>query len=356
MVTSMHDDLLAPEVLADPYPYFAHLRQTDPVHWNERHEVWVITRYDDFLWVTRQPAFFSSAVAKRSRRAASATVEASDHPLHEEARNVQADHLSQRDGDEHQGMRKVVQAYFSPKALEPWRPYIQASVQKLLDGVQNQGRMDVLRDFAMPLDLRLITEMMALPPADQDELLQLADKLCALNRGEADRIRVFMEGVQAFKAYLAPFVEARLASPGEDLLSLLVRGEQEGVYTRDQVLANASVMLMAGQETTANLIGNGLLAFLRHPAQWQRLQQDLSPTPLARAIDECLRYDAPQKSVERVAVETVERRGKRIRQGDRVRCFISAANRGPEAFEAPDTFDITRYPNRHVAFGFGTHY
>ena len=115
-------------------------------------------------------------------------------------------------------------------------------------------------------------------------------------------------------------------------------------------------MLMAGQETTANLVSNGLLAFLQHPESWQRWQQDLSPTPVARAIDECLRYDAPQKSVERIATETVELRGQEIRPGDRVRCFISAANRDPAAFAAPDRFDITRYPNRHVAFGFGTHY
>ncbi len=151
-------------------------------------------------------------------------------------------------------------------------------------------------------------------------------------------------------------MEARLANPGEDLLSLFVSGEKDGVYTRDQVLANASVMLIAGQETTANLIGNSLLAFLRHPEQWQRFQQDQSLDSVACAVNECLRYDAPQKSVQRIAVEPVELRGKPIRQEDRVRCFISAANRDPEMFDAPDTFDITRHPNRHVAFGFGSHY
>jgi cytochrome P450 len=165
-----------------------------------------------------------------------------------------------------------------------------------------------------------------------------------------------MEGMAGFKDYLSPFVEDRLAHPGADLLSLLVSGEQDGVYTRDQVLANASVMLIAGQEATANLIGNSLLAFLRHPDQWQRFQQDQSSKAVARAVNECLRYDAPQKSVQRIATEDVELRGKAIRQGDRVRCFIASANRDPEMFEAPDTFDITRYPNRHVAFGFGSHY
>jgi cytochrome P450 len=354
MGTPLHDDLLAPEVIANPYPYLAQLRETDPVHWNELHETWVITRYDDFLWVTRQPELFSSEVARRSPPPPSS--DAAERELREKARDVQSNQMAQRDRDEHTVMRKVVNAFFSPKALEHWRPRIRAILADLLDHVQEQGETEILRDVAMPLDIQVISEMMGFPEADQAELRELADQLCALNRGEPDRIRVFMEGMAAFKAYLSPFVEDRLAHPGADLLSLLVSGEQDGVYTRDQVLANASVMLIAGQETTANLIGNSLLAFLQHPEQWQRFRQDRSPTAVARAVNECLRYDAPQKSVQRIAVEDVELRGKSIRQGDRVRCFISAANRDPEMFEAPDTFDITRYPNRHVAFGFGSHY
>jgi cytochrome P450 len=353
MGTPVHDDLLAPEVIANPYPYLAHLRETDPVHWNELHETWVITRYDDFLWVTRQPELFSSEVARRSPPLSDNDAE---RELHEKARDVQSNQMAQRDHDEHMAMRKVVNAFFSPKALERWRPRIRAMLAELLDRIEERGEMEVLRDVAMPLDIQVISEMMGFPEDDQADLRQLADQLGALSRGESDRLRVFMEGMAAFKAYLSPFVEDRLAHPGEDLLSLLVSGEQDGIYTRDQVLANASVMLIAGQETTANLIGNSLLAFLQHPEQWQRFQGDRSSASVARAVNECLRYDAPQKSVQRIAVKDVERRGNSIRQGDRVRCFISSANRDPEMFEAPDTFDITRYPNRHVAFGFGSHY
>ncbi len=356
MVTSLHDDLLAPEVIANPYPYLAHLRETDPVHWNAVHESWVITRYDDFVRIARQPELFSSEVAKRSQPPPAPTGDASERELHEKVRGVQANSLAQRDHDEHMAMRKVVHAYFTPKAVERWRPRIQAIIRELLDRVQEQGQMEALRDLAMPLDIQIISEMMAFPAEAQAELRRLAVQLCALNRGEPDRMRVFMEGMAAFKEYLSPFVEARHAQPGDDLLSLLVQGERDGVYTRDQVLANASVMLIAGQETTANLIGNSLVAFLRHPEQWQRFRQDQAPTSVARAINECLRYDAPQKSIQRIAVEPVELRGKQVQPGDRLRCFISAANRDPDEFEAPDTFDITRHPNRHVAFGFGTHY
>ncbi len=356
MVPSIHDDLLAPEVIADPYPYLAHLRATDPVHWNAQHETWVITRYDDFVWIMRHPELFSSEVARRSPPPSSLPDTAAERALHDKARDIQANSLAQRDHDEHLAMRKVVQAYFTPHAVERWRPRLQAILGELLERAQERGEMEVLRDVAMPLDIQIIAEMMEFPAEDQAELRQLADQLCALNRSEPDRLRVFVEGMAAFKAYLSPFVEARLATPGEDLLSLLVSGEHAGVYTRDQVLANASVMLIAGQETTANLIGNSLLAFLRHPDQWQRFQQQRSPAAVACAVNECLRYDAPQKSVQRIAVEAITLRGKTIQPGDRVRCFIAAANRDPEVFDAPDTFDITRHPNRHVAFGFGTHY
>lgn len=355
MVTSIHDDLLAPEVINDPYPYLAQLRESDPVHWNEIHQTWVITRYDDFLWVTRQPELFSSEVAKRSPEP-KPSHDATERELHDKARTVQSNNMAQRDGDEHMAMRKVVNAFFSPKALERRRPRVQAILGELLDRIQEQDDMEALRDVAMPLDIQIISEMMGFPEADQMELRRLADQLCALNRSEPDRIRVFMEGVAGFKAYLAPFVEDRLAHPGDDLLSLLVSGEQEGAYTRDQVLANASVLLIAGQETTANLIGNSLVAFLRHPEVWQQFQQDQSATAVGRAVNECLRYDAPQKSIQRIATQDVELRGKPIREGDRVRCFISSANRDPDQFETPDTFDITRHPNRHVAFGYGSHF
>ncbi len=200
MVTSMHDNLLAPEVIANPYPYLAHLRESDPVHWNELHETWVITRYDDFVWVTRQPELFSSEVAKRSP-APSPSGDAADRELHDKARDVQSNTMAQRDHDEHMVMRKVVHAFFTPKALARWRPRVQAILGDLLDRVQEQGEMEVLRDVAMPLDMQIVSEMMGFPEADQAELRQLADQLCALNRGEPDRIRVFMEGMAAFKAY-----------------------------------------------------------------------------------------------------------------------------------------------------------
>jgi cytochrome P450 len=155
--------------------------------------------------------------------------------------------------------------------------------------------------------------------------------------------------------YVSPLVDERIVNPGDDFISVLAQGEKQGVFTRHQVLVNTSLLLLAGHETTINLLCNGTLAFMRHPAQWALLKQD--PAGWAkRATEECLRYDAPVKSIQRIAAQDVEMRGKILRKDDRIRWFIASANRDPEVFADPGTFDITRDPNPHVAFGSGVHH
>ena len=152
-----------------------------------------------------------------------------------------------------------------------------------------------------------------------------------------------------------PLVEERVRSPKDDLLSVLCEGERRGIYTRQDVLANAILLLIAGHETTINLICNGTLAFMRHPEQWALFKTD--PEGLAkRATEECLRYDAPVKSIQRLASQDIAMRGKTLHKDDRIRWFITSANRDPEVFAHPETFDITRDPNPHVGFGNGVHH
>src|SRR5262249_42443825 len=151
------------------------------------------------------------------------------------------------------------------------------------------------------------------------------------------------QGLQKFYTYLPSLIEERIVSPKEDLLSVLVSGEQQGVYTREEVLANAILLLQAGHETTINLLCNGILAFIHHPDQWHQLKQDPAGWA-ARATEECLRYDAPVKSLGRTAVEDVELHGKRIRQNDQLLWYISAANRDPRVFPEPDRFNIAHNP------------
>jgi pimeloyl-[acyl-carrier protein] synthase len=163
------------------------------------------------------------------------------------------------------------------------------------------------------------------------------------------------EGMRGMIEYVSPLVDKRIVDPGDDFISVLASGEKRGIFTRHEVLVNTSLLLLAGHETTINLICNGTNAFLRHPDQFALLQQD--PSGLAKsATEECLRYDSPVKSIQRIASEDVEVRGKVMRKNDRIRWFISSANRDPDAFPNPETFDITRHPNQHVAFGSGVHH
>jgi cytochrome P450 len=220
--------------------------------------------------------------------------------------------------------------------------------------------MDVMRDFAAPLPLLVITQMMGIPRQDRPFIRSLAEKLLFLDRGESDRIKPISEGMNGLVEYLSPLVEEKVSKPVDEgnLLSLLAVGETTGVLTRDAVVGNAITLLMAGHITTIDLICNGTLAFIQHPEQWELLKQRLlqDPSTVIRATEECLRYDGPIKSIQRIASEDVEMRGKVLRKNDRIRWFVCSANRDPEKFVDPDKFDISRWPNAHVAFGSGIHH
>jgi cytochrome P450 len=239
--------------------------------------------------------------------------------------------------------------------MEAWRPFVRDAVAELLDELEPAGEMDVLTDFAAPLPVRVIAQMMDVPFEDRDLLRELADSILYMNRGEPYRLRPLTEGMRGILEYAAPLVEQRLECPGEDLISALAQGEKADVFTRHQVLVNTGLLLFAGHETTMNLICNGLLAFIRHPGEWDRLAAD--PSGMSRlATEECLRYDPPVKSTQRIAAEDVDLSGKTIRKGDRIRWIMAAANRDPAIFVNPDRFDIGRQPNPHISFGSGIHY
>ena len=265
--------------------------------------------------------------------------------------------LAEFDPPEHTEMRKVIYDAFLPKAVERWRPVARDIIARLLDQAQEKGQsLDLLHDFAMPLPVFVIAEMLGIPAADRDLVQALSQKVLLYNRAESNRMTQLVEGIQEFQAYLRPLVADRFARPGDDLLSILAQGERGGVFSREQVVANAILLLFAGHETTMNLICGGILAFLRHPDQWRLFQQD--PARLTKAVtEECLRYDPPVKSIQRIAVQDVEMRGKTLKKDDRIRYVISSANRDPEKFADPDRFDVGRAgANQHIAFGVGAHY
>jgi len=355
MVTALQDDMFTPDVIADPYAYYGRLRDEDPVHWNDAYALWVLTRHDDVTWMTRHNELFSSAVFKNDPKPAYPAIDESDLGLYEYVRNYQADQFIQHDRPEHLEMRKIVHGYFTPKAMESWRPFVVNAVKELLDAAEEKGSMDVMRDLATPLPVLVIAQMMGVPAEDRPYVRQLAEKLLYIGRGEYDRMPILTDGMKGMVEYVSPLVDERIVRPGDDFISVLASGEKKGVFTRHQVLVNTSLLLLAGHETTINLICNGTLAFIQHPDQWALYKED----PVGRAkwaTEECLRYDAPVKSIQRLASQDIEVRGKVMEKNDRIRWFISSANRDPNVFADPDKFDITRQPNPHVAFGNGVHH
>jgi cytochrome P450 len=355
MATAIRDDMFTPDVIADPYSYYGRLRDEDPVHWNEAYELWVVTRHDDVTWLTRHHELFSSAVFRNDPRPAYPAIDESDLGLYEYVRNYQADQFIQHDRPVHLDMRKIVHGYFTPKAMESWRPFVVSAVKELLDAAEEKGSMDVMRDLATPLPVLVIAQMMGVPAQDRPYVRQLAEKLLYIGRGEHDRMPILTDGMKGMIEYVSPLVDERIDKPGDDFISVLASGEKKGVFSRHQVLVNTSLLLLAGHETTINLLCNGTLAFLQHPEQWELYKQD----PVGRAkwaTEECLRYDAPVKSIQRLASQDIEMRDKVMEQNDRIRWFISSANRDPNVFAEPDRFDIIRQPNPHVAFGNGVHH
>lgn len=327
MATGISDDLFTQDVIQDPYAYFGSLRDADPVHWNEKYELWLVTRYDDLVWLTRHPELFSSEVFKRDPRAPYPAIHESDMGLYQYVRDFFSDWFIQHDRPEHAEMRKVVHGYFTPKSMELWRPMVQDAIKLLLDEAEEKGWMDVMDDFATPLPVLVIAQMLGIDYQDRQFIRSLAEKLLFIGRGEVDRMKPLAEGIQNLQEYLAPMVAARLDNPGEDLLSVLALGEKKGIFSRDQVVANAILLLLAGHETTINLICNGTLAFIQHPDQWDKFKS--SPAQLMKsATEECLRYDSPVKSIQRIAAEDVEMRGEKVlKKDDRIRWIISSANR-----------------------------
>ena len=232
---------------------------------------------------------------------------------------------------------------------------MKSAIKELLDAAEEKGDVDLMRDLAVPLPVLVIAEMMGVPESERPHIRRLAEKLLHAGRGEPGLMRIVAEGMQGMLGYVNPMVDERINRPNEDFISMLASGEKSGVFTRQQVLVNTSPLLVAGHETTINLICNGALALMNNRSQWDLLKTDTQGL-MVRATEEALRYGPPVKSIQRMATENVEIRGKVLKKEDRLRWFTPSANRDPNKFEDPDTFDITRWPNPHVVFGAGVHH
>ena len=337
-----------PEFLADPYPTYRRLRTEDPVHRSPL-DFWVLTRYEDVVAVLRDARFIkeplAAFVAARFGAAVPPGVGVS---------------MLDRDPPDHTRLRSLVSKAFTPRVVEGLRPRIQAIVDSLITRAEAAGSMDLIEEFAYPLPVNVICEMLGVPVEDHERFkgwsLDIARGLdSSLLPPESEVPRRSGAARHAMADYFRGLVAERRASPRGDLLSALITAEEAGdKLSEDELLATCILLLIAGHETTVNLIGNGTLALLRHPGELRRLRE--TPGLIGSAVEELLRYDGPVQRTARIPSTDVTIGGRTIGKGEMVMPFIGAADRDPAQFPDPDRLDLARADNRHIAFGWGMHF
>jgi cytochrome P450 len=338
-----------PDFVADPYPVYHRLRAEDPVHHSPL-GFWVLTRYADVMAVLRDPRLIKEPIA--AFVAARFGMAAPPPGL--------GLSMLDRDPPDHTRLRGLVSKAFTPRALERLRPGIQQIVDGLLDEAATRGSMDLIEEFAYPLPVRVICEMLGVPVKDHERFkqwgLDIARGLDAIMLPPDSEVgKRSVSGRRALAEYFRGLIAERRATPREDMLSALIAAEEAGdKLNEEELLATCILLLVAGHETTVNLIGNGTLALLRHPAELRKLRDD--PGLVASAVEELLRFDGPVQRTARIPSEDVTIDGRTIGKGEMVMPFLGAADRDPAQFPDPDRLDITRGDNRHIAFGMGIHF
>ena len=344
-------DPFDPAFRTDPHPIYKRLREENPVHPGPIGGL-VLTRHADCLTVLRHPAASSDERNGELFKALDAAGEI-DHELSDNRPFLFLD------PPDHTRLRRLVSKAFTPRTVERLRPRVQALVDELLDAVADAGSMELIEDLAYPLPVQVISEMLGVPPEDHERFKGWSKDLA---RGldpdfilPPEVLERRNQAVTAFSEYFLELIAERRRSPRDDLLSALVAAEDEGDrLTEQELLSTCTLLLVAGHETTVNLIANGTLALLRNPDQLQRLRDD--PSVARSGVEELLRYDPPVQLTGRVALEDIELDGATVEAGTFALLLLASANRDPDAFPDPDRLDLGRTDNHHLAFGFGAHF
>ena len=342
--------LLDPEVLANPYPLYRQLREQDPVHWDPYLHAWVVTRYADVV-----------TVLHRFRAARTPAPERLDELGMGEIGPIAAVMVKQMlflDQPEHGRVRRLASAAFTPRRVARLRDHIRQITEDLIDGLPADGEFDVMSRLANPLPAIVTAEMLGVPTTDHEMLKSWSQDFAEMlgnfqhNPGRAAKV---LTSVEEMVAYFNAAVTAEATRPTEGLINALVTAEVDGDrLTEDEIVANVIVTMVGGQETTTNLIGNGLLTLLRRPDQLERLRAD--PELMPSAVEELLRYESPSQHTARLAPADAVLGDRPIPEGAAVIAVMGAANRDPERFPDPDRIDLARPDNRHVAFGWAGHF
>lgn len=351
------------DFLQDPYPAYHALRAEGALHWSPEFcgGAWLLTGHADVASVLRDPRF-------SVRRAGGWANSSGPEALTElrEFKRIFSRSLLFVDAPQHTRLRQVMNAGFKPAALQELAPQIQNIVDRLLDGVLAKAaatavgqfaEFDFMRDFARPLPALVIASMLGIAAEDRSEFVAWSDDIAAFIGSPTPTLeiaRAAQVSLIAMNEYFRQLLPQRRAALGDDLMSQLIRAEATGgIITTKELLAQCCTLLFAGHETTRNLLGNGTLALLQHPLQWQALQAD--PALLPAALKELLRFDSPVQYTGRRLKVDVEMHGQLMKKGDLVIPLIGAANRDPAKFSEPDRLDIRRNEGAHLSFGYGPH-
>jgi cytochrome P450 len=346
-------DVTSANFKANPFPFYAQLRAEAPVfpvHINmpTKQRAWLITRYSDVQDVLKDARF-----AKNPRNALSPE-QLKKRPWMPAMFKPLEQNMLDLDSPDHTRLRALVHKAFTPRLIEQMRDEIQALTDELLDAAEPKGSMDLIGDFALPLPLTIIGRILGVPAKDNAKFHRWTKTL--LSAGTNVNYVVFIPTIMRFLGYLKKLIKERRAHPKDDLITALVQAKDgSDKLSGDEVLAMIFLLLVAGHETTVNLIGSGSLALLEHPDQLETLRSE--PELIKPAIEELLRFVCPvEMATERYACEDITIAGTTIPRGELVLAVIGSANRDANYFDNPDSLDVTRENNKHVAFGLGAHY
>ena len=344
-------DITSAKFKANPFPFYAQLRAEAPVFpvmLPTKQRAWLVTRYDDVLSVLKDERF------AKDRRKAMSPAQLKKMPWVPPMFKPLERNMLDLDSPDHTRLRALVHKAFTPRLIEQMREQIQILANDLLDVIEARGSMDLIADFALPLPLTIIGRILGVPVEDNTRFHRWSTTL--LSAGTNMNYFTLIPAIMSFMSYLKKLIKDRRIHPRDDLITALVQAKDgSDKLSEDEILAMIFLLLIAGHETTVNLIGSGTLALLEHPDQLTKLREE--PELVKSAIEELLRFVCPvETATERYAREEITIAGTTIPRGEMVLAAIGSANRDASYFDNPDVLDITRKTNRHLAFGLGVHY
>lgn len=339
------DSFFSPEIRRNPYPMYKMMRETQPVLYFKPYNIWSVFRYDDVKSVLSDHTRFSSQYVDKNLLQASASMQTRMNSS-----------LITSDPPRHTKLRSLVSRVFTPRAIEALEPRIHDITNELLDRIADKEDFDLVQDLSYPLPVIVIAEMLGIPSEDREQFKYWSDEVVAsadqaIGGKDADSTKAHQE----MNEYFRKIIMKRREDPQDDLISALIQAEEDHQHlSEDDVLSFCWLLLVAGNETTTNLISNTVLTLLEQPNEFERLRNNMELLPAA--IEETLRYRSPVQAMFRFAKQDIEMSGTTIPEGSRIIAWIGSANRDPDKFAIPEQFDMNRNPNPHIAFGHGIHF